>query len=152
MSTATLSELLRNPNDVIDRLNEGDVVLTRRGGEALRLSKDQDASQEREMVGALAHLIGATLLDKDVVERLAGSLQESFPWMEFLDAPARQRFVDDFLRTARACASVGRFDRLGVEVANWRETAIAYSLGLQSRPDNLEYLPEGSVVPDPRAS
>lgn len=152
MSTATLSELLRNPNDVIDRLDEGDVVLTRRGGEALRLSKDQDASQEREMVGALAHLIGATLVEDGVVERLAATLEESFPWVEFLDAPGRQRFVDDFLRTARACASVGRFDRLGVEVANWRETAIAYSLGLQNRPAELEYLAEPSTVPDPRAS
>lgn len=104
------------------------------------------------MVGALAHLIGATLIEDDAVERLAATLEESFPWMEFLDGPARLRFVGDFLRTARACASVGRFDRLGVEVANWRETAIAYSLGLQSRPDQLEYLAEGSTVPDPHAS
>lgn len=152
MSTVTLSELLRNPNEVIDRLDEGDVVLTRRGGEALRLSKDRSASQEHEMVGALAQLVGAIVMDETAAERLAETLREPFPWIEFLDGHARAQFVGDFLRTARACASVGRFDRLGLEVANWRETAVAYSLGLRNRPDQLDYLPEGVEVEDPRAS
>lgn len=93
------------------------------------------------MVGAFAHLIGATLVEGDIVERLAATLEESFPWMEFLDGPGRLRFVGDFLRTARACASVGRFDRLGVEVANWRETAIAdltnWSTSLRAAPSQI---------------
>lgn len=152
MSTATLSELLRNPTEVIDRLDEGDVVLTRRGAEALRLSKDRSAEQEHQMVGALAQLIAATIVDDTAAERLAKTLQEPFPWMEFLDDRAQARFVGDFLRTARACASVGRFERLGIEVANWRETAIAYSLGLQDRPNELDYLAEGVEVEDPGAS
>ncbi len=42
-TTATFSKLLRNPSAVIDNLDEGDVVLTRRDGEALRLSKESDA-------------------------------------------------------------------------------------------------------------
>ncbi|WP_161962388.1 hypothetical protein [Nocardioides speluncae] len=137
---------------MIDRLDEGDVVLTRRGGEALRLSKERSASQEHEMVGALAQLIGAIVMDEAVAGRLAETLQEPFPWIEFLDGPARTQFVGDFLRTARACASVGRFERLGIEVANWRETAVAYSLGLHDRRDQLDYLPEGAEVEDPRAS
>lgn len=101
------------------------------------------------MVEALAQLVVATL-DGHTVERLAETLQEPYPWMEFLDGPARAQFVGDFLRTARACASVGRFDTLGVEVANWRETAVAYSLGLQDRPSELEHLAEHLQVEDPR--
>lgn len=126
--------------------------LTRRGAEALRSSKDQSTSQEHEMVEALAQFVAATLDDDHAAERLAETLQEPFPWMEFLDSPACAQFVGDFLRTVRACAAVGRFDRLGVEVANWRETAVAYSLGLQDRPNELEYLADRLEVEDPRDS
>jgi hypothetical protein len=37
-TTANFSMLLRNPDAVLERLDEGDVVLTRRDGESLRLS------------------------------------------------------------------------------------------------------------------
>jgi len=151
-TTATLSDLLRNPSEVIERLEQGDVVLTRRGGESLRLSKESSAAQEHEMVAALARLIAATISDDSVTAKVADALGESFPWVEFLGDADTARFVRDFLRTARACASVGRFERLGVEVANWRETAIAYSLGLRSRPAELDYLPNTVEADDPRAS
>ena len=104
------------------------------------------------MFGALAQLVAATLDDDRAAERLAETLQEPFPWTEFLDGPAHAQFVGDFLRTARACASVGRFDRLGIEVTNWRETAVAYSLGLQDRPNELEYLAEDLQIEGPRDS
>lgn len=141
-TTAPLSDLLRSPSKVIEHLDKGDVVLTRRGGAALRLSLDTTATQEREMVAALARLIAATLTDDTVTAQVADALRESFPWVDFLDKAATAQFVGDFLRTARACASVGRFERLGVEVANWKETAVAYSLGLRRRPDELDYLTE----------
>lgn len=151
-TTATLSELLRNPSEVIDRLDEGDVVLTRRGAESLRLSREQSSSREHEMVSALAGLIAASVSDDAVAERMSHSLSEPFPWIEFLDQEARVQFVGDFLRTARACAAVGRFERLGVEVANWRETAIGYSLGLGDRIADLDYYDEPVAVEDPRLS
>jgi hypothetical protein len=150
VSTATLSDLLRNPTEVIERLDDGDVVLTRRGAESLRLSKDRSTTQEHAMVAALAHLIAATVVDEAMASRLAEALRDPFPWIEFLDGAARGQFVDDFLRTARACASVGRFDRLAVEVANWRETAVAYSLGLRDLPSELDYLAERVEAEDPR--
>lgn len=150
-STATLSTLLRHPNDVIERLDEGDVVLTRRDGEALRLSKDHDATRDHEMVSAFAHLIAATVLDESTSDRLAEHLSTPFPWIEFLPTDARRDFVGDFLRTSRACASVERFDRLAVVVGNWRETATAYSLGLDKRLTDLDYLASGATAEDPRA-
>lgn len=149
-TTATLSALLRTPNEVIDRLDEGDVVLTRRDGESLRLTKESSAADEHEMVSAFAHLIAATALDETMADRMATNLSTPFPWIEFLPANAHRDFVNEFLRTARACASVDRFDRLAVVVANWRETAIVYSLGLDQRLSELDYIPGGTVVPDPR--
>jgi hypothetical protein len=72
------------------------------------------------MVAALAQIIATSVLHDSVAARLAETLRELFPWIEFRDGDARAQFVGDFLRTARACASVGRFDRLGIKVANWR--------------------------------
>lgn len=149
MPTANWSDLSRNPGEVLEQLDEGDVVLIRRGQESLRLSKDRDTAQEREMVGAFAQMIAALVTDDAAAARFAATLREPFPWLEFLDEDARAQFVGEFLRTARACASVGRFDRLAIEVANWRETAVAYSLGLQNRLSELEYLDEPVEVEDP---
>ncbi len=104
------------------------------------------------MVAALAHLIGATVLDDSSTDRIAVALSEPFPWVEFLTVTSRREFVGEFLRTARACASVGRFERLSVVVANWRETAIARSLGLGETIAGLDYINDGGVAAeDPRA-
>jgi len=149
-STATLSQLLRHPHDVIDQLKDGDVVLTRREGDALRLSTDSRASRDDEMVAAFAQLIAGIVIDEAVADRLAMGLAGPFPWMEFLGEDLRRSFVGDFLRTARACAEVGHFDRLAVVVANWRETAAAYSLGLDRALAETDYLENAIPAADPR--
>jgi hypothetical protein len=150
-TTANFSTLLRNPNAVLEQLDDGDVVLTRRHGEPLRLSRERDAEMEHEMVSAFAQMIAATVLDEDSADLVADRLQIPFAWIEFLDEESRREFVGEFLRTARACASIARFERLAVVVANWRETATAYSLGLDMSIASLDYIPGGSPAEDPRA-
>lgn len=151
-STATFSALLRTPNEVIDQLERGDVLLTRRDGEALRLSKARSTEQEIDTLSALAQLIGASL-DEQTCDRLASHLADPFPWMEFLPASARRDFVQEFLRTARACASVGRFDRLTIVLAAWRGTAEAYAdPTLSLNGSDLDYLDRQEAAPDPRAT
>lgn len=87
-STVTLSTLLRHPNEVIERLEEGDVVLTRRDGEDLRLSKDSEVTSEHKMVSAVAHLITRAVLDESTADRVVDNLFDPFPWIEFLPASA----------------------------------------------------------------
>lgn len=147
-TSATFSELLRHPNGVIERLDDGDVVLTRRGADALRLSKDSDSKADNEMVAAFAQLIGASIKDEDFGNHLVESLSTPYPWMEFLSPESRREFMAEFLRTARACASIGRFDRLSIVVADWRETAAVISGGFDST--ELDYIPGGLAVVDPR--
>jgi hypothetical protein len=151
-STATFSALLRTPNEVIKQLNDGDVLLTRRDAEPLRLSKARDAAQEIDTLAALAQLIGAAL-DDEACDRLVDNLAGPFPWIEFLPDAARRSFVRDFLRTARACAAVGRFDRLTIVLAAWKGTAEAYADPAVS-PDgsDLDYLDEHEVATDPRSA
>lgn len=148
--TATLSELLRHPNEVIERLDEGDVTITRRDGEALRLSKDARQSQSQGALDALSRLIAATL-DDQACDRLAGSLSGEHPWMEFLPSEQRRRFVGEYFRTARACAKAGAFSPLAVLVASWEATAEAYALGLSPVGADLDYIDAEDIdVPDPR--
>lgn len=149
--TATFSTLLRHPNEVIASLEEGDVVLTRRDGEPLRISKERDAAREQEMTQAFAQMLGALVLDDDQAGRLLDRLRIPFGWLDFLGEDEQREFAEEFFRTARACAAAGNFERLAIEVGNWQETALAYSLGLHHGLSAVEYLDEDLAVEDPRA-
>ncbi len=148
--TATFSALLRDPNKVIANLEEGDVVITRRDAEPLRISRERDAARDREMTQAFAQMLGALVLDDEVTERLLDRLRIPFGWLDFLSSHEQQAFAQDFFLTARACAAVGSFERLAIEVGNWHETALAYSLGLRDRLDAIEYLDQEVAAEDPR--
>jgi hypothetical protein len=148
--TATFSTLLRDPNKVIASLDEGDVVLTRRDAEPLRISKERDAAREQEMTRAFAQMLGALVLDDDSVDRLLEHLRIPFGWLDFLSAEEQRGFAAEFFRTARASAAAGNFERLAIEVGNWHETALAYSLGLRERLATIEYLESDVVAEDPR--
>lgn len=149
--TATFSTFLRDPNKVIESLDEGDVVLTRRDGEPLRISKESDAVREREMTQAFAQMLGVMVLNDDDADLLLSRLRIPFGWLEFLDGHEQQLFAEDFFRTARACAAMGNFERLAVEVGNWHETALAYSRGLRDRLASIEYLDVEVAAEDPSA-
>lgn len=151
-TTRTLSQFVQKPTQVIADLEKGDVVLTRRGGEALRLSKADEADAETSALAALAQLIGASL-DDDVADRLVGHLGDAFPWIEFLPLDRRREFLKSFLRLARACASVNAFDRLGIFLESWQATAAAYAdPSVTSDGADLTYLDAPEPVMDPRGA
>jgi hypothetical protein len=151
-TTATFSALLRTPNEVIERLEHGDVLLTRRDAEPLRLSKARTAQAESDTLSALAQLIAASL-DDDACERLVDRLADPFPWIAFLPSKFQKDFVDEFLRTTRACASVGRFDRLTIALNAWQSTAEAYANPhLTSDGSDLEPLSRPAAVVNPRTN
>ena len=151
-TTATFSALLRTPNEVIERLEHGDVLLTRRDAEPLRLSKARTAQAESDTLSALAQLIAASL-DDDACERLVDRLADPFPWIAFLPSKFQKDFVDEFLRTTRACASVGRFDRLTIALNAWQATAEAYANPhLTSDGSDLEPLSRPAAVVNPRTN
>lgn len=149
-TTVPFSKLLREPNEVVKQLDEGDVLISRRGAEALRLSKAGEAEQEVDAMQAMAQLIAASL-DEDTCDRIATRLVEPFPWIAFLPMKQCREFVGDFLRVSRACASVGRFERLSSTLNAWRATAEAYA-DPSVTPDgsDLEYLSSTEPVGDPR--
>lgn len=86
-------------------------------------------------------------------ERLASRLADPFPWIALLPPKYCKEFVDEFLGIARACASVGRFDRLTITLNAWQATAEAYA-NPQLTPDgsDLEPLSRPTAVADPRTN
>lgn len=151
-ATVTFSTLMRHPLEVVRKLDDGDVLITRRDGDDLRLSKARDAEGESQALQALAQLIAASL-DEETCDHIAGRLTDPYPWIGLLPAELQHDFVGEYLRLARACTAVGRFDRLTIALAAWQATAEAYAdPALTPDGTDLEYLDAETPAADPRHS
>ncbi len=125
----TWSAFLREPAIIEPLLARGDVVLRRRDGEPLRLSRELKDAGEREALSAAARLLAPVLSDharKSVEKNAEGQL----PWTRFLPAEDRHTFLTEFLRQFEACADLGDFSALGRLLAEWKNTAAVHAEGL----------------------
>ena len=129
-STATFSDLLRHPNDVIAQLEQGDVTLTRRDGEALMLTKAARSAENQDAMDHLSRLIAASL-DDSACRRIADQLEDEYPWLSLLPAAQSLQFVGDYFRILRASVKVGAYTQLATFLTSWEGTAEIYALGLQ---------------------
>ncbi|MEV0341089.1 hypothetical protein AB0H49_18895 [Nocardia sp. NPDC050713] len=149
-ATATWSEFLRDPNRVIEAMEEnGDVTLVRRSAPPVRLSDAAEAAATQETLGALTQLL-ALAMDDELLDRLVDRLTIAFPWIELLPENQRPEFVADFLNNARGGLSVGRLSGLSATLAAWRDTAAAYAdPRIRVDASDLDYLDEPVPVPNP---
>jgi hypothetical protein len=147
-STATLSDLLRNPRDVIARLEQGDVTLTRRDGEALMLTKAARNSENQDALDHLSRLIAASL-DDVVCARIAEHLKDEHSWLALLPEQQQFRFVGDYFRILRASLSAGGYTQLATFLASWRGTAEVYALGLTPAEFDADYAEASGPVTRP---
>ncbi|MHB8878251.1 MAG: hypothetical protein ACYC8T_31535 [Myxococcaceae bacterium] len=130
----TWSSFLREPTSVEPWLERGDVLLRRRAGETLRLSRESSDVAQREALLVAVRLLtlgaahakeGPQLDEEEIAERL--------PWTRFLPAADRGTFLAEFLRTLEACADLGEFAALGRLVDDWKATASLHAEGLAGR-------------------
>jgi len=122
----TLTDFLRDPNRVVDRLEHADVVLRRRNAGDLRLSLQSRSDAATENVRFLTRLLGVALTDEVARKRLRASA-EAIPWLAFLPEERRQEFLDDFFRSAEAAAELGVMTPLAQLVREWQATATIYA-------------------------
>src|SRR5687767_7749414 len=110
----TWSSFLREPTIVERWLERGDVLLRRREGETLRLSRESSDAAQREALSAAVRLLtlGATEA-KEKLELDQAQVAERLPWTRFLPAASRAQFLAEFLDTLEACADLGEFAALG---------------------------------------
>lgn len=121
------SSFLREPSSVEPLLERGDVLLRRRDGETLRLSRESSEAALRDALSVTGRLVaGAGKLD-------ASALAERVPWTRFLSAKDRQLFLRELLSCLEASADLGDFTALGRLVAEWKTTAGLHAEGLADR-------------------
>lgn len=123
---ATLTDFLRDPRAVVDRLEHADVVLHRRNAEDLRLSLESRSESVAASIQFLARIVASVLSDETVRRRLQASA-EDIPWLSFLPPQERQEFMVEFFRTAEAAAELGVMTPLAQLLREWQATAAIYA-------------------------
>jgi hypothetical protein len=123
---ATLTDFLRDPKAVVDRLEHVDAVLHRRNAEDFHLSLESRSEAVANGVRFLARMLSAALTDEAVRERLQASA-EAIPWLSFLPTKRRQEFLAEFFRTAEAAAELGVMTPLAQLLREWQATAAIYA-------------------------
>jgi hypothetical protein len=147
--TVPSSDLSRNSAAVFKAVEQGPVIITRRDGETLVLTKESDLAHQRQGLQLAAHLVAVSLAPGDVpfVDRL----RVPFPWLEFLTPSDRAIFALEIVDVARACAAMSNFDRLLLTLSAWRSTAQAIADGY-THDEDLEWLDVSERADDPRNS
>ncbi|WP_194816382.1 hypothetical protein [Nocardia sp. XZ_19_385] len=147
--TATWTEFLRDPNGVMEKMEEeGEVILLRRSAPSVRLSDAAADESYDAILAVLAQLI-TLALDDGLMERLVGRLSISFPWVTLLPVEDRETFVHEFLAEARAGIAVGRMGAASRMLEAWKETAAAYAdPRICVDGSDLEYFEDDPTDPD----
>jgi len=148
-----ISDLVRNPTEVVDQAERGEVILHRRGREDLRLTLASRETYSPVLNEVLARLV-TWMMERDSGRQAVYETMVSvFPWLRFLPDDARQDCVRDLVDVAVACASVHNFAAFQGKVASWQSTAEIYSdpalLAKLAGPTEIEH---GGRVPVPDAS
>lgn len=115
------SDLLRRPKEVTDDVEEGDVVLRRRDGPDLWLTRADREAQRADTFAAIGRALRNLAVHSPVA--LGDALGDAFPWMEFLPAADRRLFLDEFSRVVTAAAAVDSYAPLDQLIREWRNTA-----------------------------
>lgn len=122
------SQFLRRPAIIEPLLKAGDVVLKRRDGPPLRLSRASRGDQATQALSVAARILGDLS-----AESRSGSLETRaatrVPWTRFLTKVERRAFVTELLAQLEACADIGDFSSLGRLVAAWKGTAAVHAAG-----------------------
>jgi len=146
--TATFSELLRSPKDVVGAAEHGEVTITRRDGEDLVLTTASSVRRSRDGLEFAAGIVAAAVAARP--ESFAQRLSSPFPWMTFLSEVEQEAFANEVVDLARACATVHEFEPLAIAVHAWRSTAQAYASGVHRDGSDIAWLDEAAVVERPR--
>ncbi|MCL2453939.1 MAG: type II toxin-antitoxin system Phd/YefM family antitoxin [Micrococcales bacterium] len=121
------SDLSRDSKAVAEAAERGPVTITRRDGEALVLMLKSEADADRAGLALASQIIAVAVTDWP--DSFAARLRGPFPWMLFLSETAQEEFAAELVETARACASIARFEPLATVIHAWQSTAEAHAAG-----------------------
>lgn len=123
----TFSTFLRNPRDVIDRLEHGEVVLRRRGAQDLRLTLADRADDRDAGDAIIARILASLARDGSGHALLLDAVSDVLTWMDVLPLGVQREFVDELLRAAETAATLRQPALLSQVLREWEETAALYA-------------------------
>ena len=127
MSTATFTDLLRKPKEVLAHIDEGQVRITRRDGDDLVILRGHDLDVLEKGVALSSRLIRAIGRNKGDV---AAALTDLFAWTGEFTPGELRAYAAEIEQLVYAASELGTFDRLLRAQQEWKETAVAYAMGM----------------------
>ena len=140
MSTATFTDLLRKPKEVLAHIDEGQVRITRRDGDDLVILRGHDLDVLEKGVALSSRLIRAIGRNKGDVE---AALTDLFAWTGEFTPGELRAYAAEIEQLVYAASELGTFERLLRAQQEWKETAVAYAMGM--RPVEPHELPAAPV-------
>ncbi|MEB0202688.1 hypothetical protein QN345_07025 [Cryobacterium sp. 10I1] len=143
MITATFTDLLRKPKEVLSRIDEGQVRITRRDGDDLVILRGRDLDALENGVALSSRLIRAIGRNRGDVQ---AALSDLFAWTADFTPAELATYATEIEHLVYAASELGAFERLLRAQREWQETATAYAMGM--RPVEPIELPAVSVRVD----
>ena len=142
MSTATFTDLLRHPKDVVAQTEQGAVRITRRDAEDLVLMRAGDLEgQDRGIALASRLMRGALTHHGD----MAAAVKDAFPWTSFLSESGVKQFAAEMDHLVWSSAELGAYGRLLGAFYSWEGTAEAIADGMEPA-DPATFLPQDQWI------
>ncbi|MDF2444365.1 MAG: hypothetical protein JWR01_2568 [Subtercola sp.] len=126
MSTATFTDLLRRPKEVLARIDEGQLRITRRDGDDLVILRGHDLEVLQNGTALSSRLIRAIGRNQNNV---VAALRDLFAWTAEFSADELADYASEIEQLVYSASELGTYDRLLRAQQEWQETALAYAMG-----------------------
>lgn len=127
MRTATLTDLLRTPKDVLALADEGAVRITRRDAADLVVMRAGDLELQEEGIGLASRLMRAALACQG---DMPAAVRRTFAWASLLSEDGVGKFAAEMDRLLWSAAELGHYEALLAEFRSWEGTAEAIAAGM----------------------
>lgn len=127
MSTATFTDLLRKPKEVLAHIDEGQVRITRRDGDDLVILRGHDLAVLEDGVALSSRLFRAIGRHRGDVP---AALAELFAWTDEFSPDELAAYAAEIERLVYTAGELGAFELLLRTQREWEETARAYARGM----------------------
>lgn len=139
MSTATFTDLLRKPKEVLAHIDEEQVRITRRDGDDLVILRGHDLDALSQGVALSSQILRAIGRNKGDA---TAAVRELYAWTEELSESEISEFANEMQRLVYTASELGSFERLIRAHTEWKETATAYAIGLATHAHETEHTDE----------
>lgn len=149
MTEVSYSAFLRGPGEVLPALDHGDVLLDRRDGEPLVLSRARRYRSGLQGVALTARIIRN--LVKEHTELAESLLEAELPWIRWMPRSEQIDCVSEILANLAAGADTGTFEPFARSLSEWEHTAEVWADPDLAKRLSAEFRGDGDEITRPKA-